>query len=112
MYCGNQGKALCWEIQIEMFSVLCTLACRNKGQIYAGFAPVVGGDVLEKTVMPPATAAARHLCNSQPSLVVLCQCNGRINKREIHAYTVLVKNREEKNQLEVCEQLWVLFMYL
>jgi hypothetical protein len=37
---------------------------------------------------------------------------GSINKREVHAYTVLVKNREEKNHFEACEQMWVLLMYL
>ena len=58
-------KALSWEKREEMLSVLCTLACRNEGRIYAGFAAVVGGDVLEETVMPPpVTATASHPCKS------------------------------------------------
>jgi hypothetical protein len=62
---GTEGRALYWEIRIEILSVLRTLACPNEGQIYAGFAPVVGGDVLAKTATPPpATATARHPCNN------------------------------------------------
>jgi hypothetical protein len=65
MYCvagGTEGRELCWEIRIEMLSVLCTLACPHEGQIYAGFAPFVGGCDGEGS---NATSRHRH---SPPSM--------------------------------------------
>jgi hypothetical protein len=36
---------------------------------------------------------------------------GPINKIEVHAYTVLVKNHEEKIHFEACKQMWVLCIW-
>ena len=57
MYCaagGTQGKVLCWDTRVEMLSVLCTLAYRNEGQIYAGFVPVVWGGVCVEDINAPS----------------------------------------------------------